>query len=95
MVAAASCSLSYVEYFGRQKNILSTCTNKSTRNAQKVLTLSPMVTSTYFRRQIFSICPFLQYLRKVDRKETVSNIKELARTGAYNVKKKVIQQTQK
>jgi hypothetical protein len=33
-------------------------------------------------------------LRKVDRKETESNTKELIiRTGAYNVKKKVIQQT--
>ena len=27
-------------------------------------------------------------LRKVDRKETVSNTKELIRTGAYNVKRK-------
>jgi hypothetical protein len=41
MLAVARCSLCYVEYFGRQKNILRTCTNKSTRNAQIVLALSP------------------------------------------------------
>jgi hypothetical protein len=38
MLAVASRSLCYVEYFGRQKNILHTCTNKSTRNVQIVLT---------------------------------------------------------
>jgi hypothetical protein len=103
MLAVASCSLCYVEYFGRQKNILRTCTNKSTQNAQIVLTLSPcrfalqylgFVPPPFFSSSCNKHCICASGIRgKIDRKERVSNIKELVRTGAYNVKKKVIQQT--